>query len=226
MSKINLANSTKEKPNFLQNIIKEKYPNFTIDKNLNIQITIPKETNVYIIDDLNKNIDISIEFIIKKNSTLNYQSILANNILKSINKELQFNLIENGAKALIEYKHLGNNNLLKIKTNQNHLASNTTSNLIIKCVLNENSKLFCNNTIYIDKKLQEIQAKQINKNLLLSSKNVQITSSPQLKVYSKEGKCKHGATISKLNKEHLFYLQSRGIKQEKAKDILVNAFLF
>ena len=70
---------------------------------------------------------------------------------------------------------------------------------------------------------QKTDAQQTNKNLLLSDSAL-MNSNPQLEIYADDVKCAHGSTSGQLDQEAVFYLQSRGIKEEKAKLILINGF--
>ena len=70
---------------------------------------------------------------------------------------------------------------------------------------------------------QKTDAKQTNKNLLLSD-DATATAKPQLEIYADDVKCTHGATIGQLNDESIYYLRSRGIGLEKARRMLVHAF--
>jgi Fe-S cluster assembly protein SufD len=63
-----------------------------------------------------------------------------------------------------------------------------------------------------------------NANLMLT-KNVKMHTRPILDIHTKEIQCTHGCTISNINKEHMYYLQSRGFDKDSAKDILVESFL-
>jgi len=80
------------------------------------------------------------------------------------------------------------------------------------------------NIIIVEKDLIKVRAEQLNKNLVLNRK-VHTVSYPKLRIYSQDVACKHGATISKINPDEVFYLQSRGIEAPVAEQILVNAFL-
>ena len=63
-----------------------------------------------------------------------------------------------------------------------------------------------------------------NANLMLT-KNVKMHTRPILDIHTKEIQCSHGCTISNINKDHLYYLQSRGFSRDNANDILVDSFL-
>jgi Fe-S cluster assembly protein SufD len=70
---------------------------------------------------------------------------------------------------------------------------------------------------------QKTDAKQTNKNLLLSD-DASADAKPQLEIYADDVKCTHGATVGQLNEESIYYLRSRGIGLETARRMLVHAF--
>ena len=80
-----------------------------------------------------------------------------------------------------------------------------------------------NGTIYVHKAAQKSNAKQTNKNLLLSPE-AWINTKPQLEIYNNDVKCGHGSTIGRLDEEALFYLRCRGIGLEQARSLLTYAF--
>jgi Fe-S cluster assembly protein SufD len=75
----------------------------------------------------------------------------------------------------------------------------------------------------VHKDAQKTDAKQTNKNLLLSEDAV-INTKPQLEIYADDVKCTHGTTIGQLDQEAIFYLRSRGIDLEAARGLLTYAF--
>jgi Fe-S cluster assembly protein SufD len=77
--------------------------------------------------------------------------------------------------------------------------------------------------IVVHKAAQKTDAKQTNRNLLLSD-DAQIDTKPQLEIYADDVKCTHGATIGQIEENALFYLQSRGISEAEAKKLLLMAF--
>jgi Fe-S cluster assembly protein SufD len=70
---------------------------------------------------------------------------------------------------------------------------------------------------------QKTDAKQTNKNLLLSD-DATVDTKPQLEIYADDVKCTHGATVGQLNDESIFYLRSRGIGADTARRMLIHAF--
>jgi Fe-S cluster assembly protein SufD len=77
--------------------------------------------------------------------------------------------------------------------------------------------------IVVHKDAQKTDAKQTNRNLLLSD-DAQIDTKPQLEIYADDVKCTHGATIGQIEENALFYLQSRGISEAEARKLLLMAF--
>ena len=77
--------------------------------------------------------------------------------------------------------------------------------------------------IIVHKDAQKTDAKQTNRNLLLSD-DAQIDTKPQLEIYADDVKCTHGATIGQIEENALFYLRSRGIDERAARKLLLLAF--
>ena len=77
--------------------------------------------------------------------------------------------------------------------------------------------------IVVHKDAQKTDAKQTNRNLLLSAQ-AQIDTKPQLEIYADDVKCTHGATIGQIEENPLFYLRSRGIDEASARRLLLLAF--
>ena len=70
---------------------------------------------------------------------------------------------------------------------------------------------------------QQTDSKQTNNNLLLSE-SARADSQPQLEIYADDVKCTHGATLGPIDHDHLFYLQSRGLSREEARQLLTYGF--
>ena len=77
--------------------------------------------------------------------------------------------------------------------------------------------------IVVHKDAQKTDAKQTNRNLLLSD-NARIDTKPQLEIHADDVKCTHGATIGQIEEEQLFYLRSRGFSEAEARNTLLYAF--
>jgi Fe-S cluster assembly protein SufD len=92
-----------------------------------------------------------------------------------------------------------------------------------KGVLAGSAKAVFNGRIVVRPDAQKTDAKQSNKNLLLSDRAV-VHTRPQLEIYANDVRCTHGATIGRLDETSLFYLRTRGIGRDNARDLLIHAF--
>jgi len=104
-----------------------------------------------------------------------------------------------------------------------HLAAYTMSEMHYKGILDKKSQAVFNGKVYVAADAQKIQSNQSNHNLLLSTQ-AQVATKPELEIYADDVKCAHGATVGQLDKDALFYLQSRGIDEKTALQILNRAF--
>jgi Fe-S cluster assembly protein SufD len=90
-------------------------------------------------------------------------------------------------------------------------------------VVNGNAHSIFNGKIFVRKDAQKIDSFQENRNLLLSRDGL-VNTKPQLEIFADDVLCSHGATIGQLDPEEVFYLQSRGMTEQKAKEVLTYAF--
>ncbi|MEA5508231.1 Fe-S cluster assembly protein SufD [Crocosphaera sp. UHCC 0190] len=98
-----------------------------------------------------------------------------------------------------------------------------TTHQLHKCIIDGNGHGVFNGKIFVPKPAQVTNATQLNRNLLLSSK-ARINTKPELQITADNVKCSHGATISQLEADELFYLQSRGLNETDARHLLIDAF--
>ena len=104
-----------------------------------------------------------------------------------------------------------------------HAQPHCNSHEYYNGILDGRSKGVFHGRILVQRPAQKTDAKQTNKNLLLSDEATADTK-PQLEIYADDVKCTHGATIGQLNEESIFYLRSRGIPAERARRMLIHAF--
>jgi Fe-S cluster assembly protein SufD len=104
-----------------------------------------------------------------------------------------------------------------------HRVSNCTSREMYKGVLDGKSTGVFFGRVRVEKDSQKTDARQSNKNLVLSA-DATINTRPQLEIYADDVKCSHGATIGQLDETALFYLRSRGIGPDEARQMLTFAF--
>lgn len=104
-----------------------------------------------------------------------------------------------------------------------HAQPHCASHEYYNGILGGNSKGVFHGRILVRQAAQKTDAKQTNKNLLLSDAAT-VDTKPQLEIYADDVKCTHGATIGQLNEESIFYLRARGIGAETARQMLIHAF--
>jgi len=104
-----------------------------------------------------------------------------------------------------------------------HVQPHCASHEYFNGILDDKSKGVFHGRIYVHPLAQKTDAKQTNKNLLLSD-DATADTKPQLEIYADDVKCTHGATIGQMNDESIFYLRSRGIGTEMARRMLIHAF--
>lgn len=109
-------------------------------------------------------------------------------------------------------------------TMQHHAAVGTTSNLLVKSILSDCSMFSYDGSIFVDQVAQKTDAYQRNENLLLD-KSARARSEPALEILANDVRCTHGATIGTIDKEELWYLATRGIAGEQAREMIATGFL-
>jgi Fe-S cluster assembly protein SufD len=114
-------------------------------------------------------------------------------------------------------EHVGNEVLMI------HASADCQSNQLFKHILSNTSTGAFTGRIVVEKGAQKTAAYQRSSNILLHPK-AKMNICPQLEIYADDVKCSHGATVGQLDAEALFYLRSRGIGEEEAKKMLLQAF--
>ena len=129
-----------------------------------------------------------------------------------------------GAECLINGLFVGNqrqhlDNYMYVE----HSSPHSSSRQFYNGILDGAAHGVFHGRIVVHKNAQKTDAKQTNRNLLLSD-NAQIDTKPQLEIYADDVKCTHGATIGQIEDNALFYLRSRGIDEVSARRFLLAAF--
>ncbi|TAL60656.1 MAG: Fe-S cluster assembly protein SufD [Bacteroidetes bacterium] len=104
-----------------------------------------------------------------------------------------------------------------------HNKPNCRSNQLYKGILDGRSTGIFNGKIFVERDAQKTNAYQSSKNILLSDAAA-INTKPQLEIYADDVKCSHGSTTGQLNEEAMFYLRSRGLSEDSARNLLLFAF--
>ncbi|MES2221173.1 MAG: Fe-S cluster assembly protein SufD [Acidobacteriota bacterium] len=104
-----------------------------------------------------------------------------------------------------------------------HVSPHCNSRQFYNGILDGHAHGVFHGRIVVHQEAQKTNAKQTNRNLLLSD-SAQIDTKPQLEIYADDVKCTHGATIGQIDEHALFYLRSRGIDEQAARGLLLFAF--
>lgn len=132
-------------------------------------------------------------------------------------EEERANCLMNGIYVPTEGQHVDHHTMV------HHLVPNCSSDQDYKGILTGRSRAVFNGKVIVAKDAQHTDAKQQNKNLLLSA-NAEIDTKPQLEIFADDVLCSHGATVGQLDEEALFYLATRGIGRIEASHYLIQAF--
>lgn len=104
-----------------------------------------------------------------------------------------------------------------------HAEPHTASHQLHKCIVDGRARAIFNGQILVAPGAQGTDARQQSRNLLLSA-TARVDTKPQLEIYADDVKCSHGATVGALDPEELFYLQSRGMNADDARNLLTYGF--
>ena len=112
----------------------------------------------------------------------------------------------------------------EIRTSINHLIENTKSYQLIKSVSENDTKAVYQGKIFVNSKAQKTDGYQLSKAILLDEKT-EFNAKPELEIYADDVKCSHGSASGSLDDNSIFYLMSRGLNYNEAKELLINGFL-
>jgi len=134
------------------------------------------------------------------------------------------NLVGQGSVGKMSGFYFANNQQhLDHDTQQNHLAPNTTSDLLFKGALLDKSRSVWQGMIYVAPEATKTDGYQANRNLILSDQ-ARADSIPGLEILTDDVRCTHGATVGKIDEEQIFYLESRGLPRIQAERLVVEGF--
>ncbi len=143
---------------------------------------------------------------------------------------LRTTLAEEGARALMQgFTFAVDHQHIDQSTYQHHLAPNTHSDLLFRTVLRDAARTVFYGMIRAEREAVAMEGYQANHNLLLShggdGEHAHAHAIPGLEILCDDVKCSHGATLSRINPEQLFYLQGRGLPREEAERLIVQGFM-
>ncbi len=172
----------------------------------------------------NKNIKYSFNNIEQDKNSISETFILSSgsNFCKN---EINCNLNGEYSSAFVNgIFSINNNKHHEIRTIINHLTENTKSYQLIKSVLEDSSRAVYQGKIFVNSKAQKTDGYQLSKAILLN-KDSEFNAKPELEIYADDVKCSHGSASGSLNEDSIFYLMSRGLNYQQARELLINGFL-
>lgn len=119
---------------------------------------------------------------------------------------------------------IGDGSHIDVTTSLVHEAPDTISNEIFRNVATGNGKGVFQGEIKVAKLAQKTDARMACNTLLLSD-DAEFSAKPELEIFADDVQCAHGATVTDILDEHLFYLRARGISERDARALLVKAFV-
>ena len=138
--------------------------------------------------------------------------------------EIRINQLEGDAKTYIKGIQITKKNeQIATYTKMQFNGPNGILDQINKSLADDQSHAVFEGVIVVPKIAQKTDASQLSRNLLLS-KHAKIDTKPQLEIIADDVKCKHGATISQLNEEELFYMRSRGLTLAEASKLQLGSY--
>jgi Fe-S cluster assembly protein SufD len=105
-----------------------------------------------------------------------------------------------------------------------HSQPHGTSRQLYKGIIDHKASAVFLGKVLVERDAQKTQASQSNRNILMS-RDAKVNSKPQLEIYADDVACSHGSTTGQIDKEALFYLQSRGINRRNAEVLLLSAYM-
>ncbi len=135
----------------------------------------------------------------------------------------RLHLAEGAEASLDGLALLGGTQVADTQSFIHHAAPHATSRQLHKCVVDGQARAIFNGSIRVAPGAQQTDAHQQSRNLLLSA-TAKVDTRPQLEIYADDVKCSHGAAVGQLDPDELFYLQSRGLSPEDARNLLTYGF--
>lgn len=137
---------------------------------------------------------------------------------------MEIDLVEPGAEGYMsgfffadDHQHMDHD------TQQNHLAPHTTSDLLFKGAVKDSARSVWQGLIYVAPGAQGTDGYQANRNLVLNP-GARADSIPGLEIMANEVRCTHGATVSRIDEEQVFYMRTRGLTRPQAERLLIEGF--
>ncbi len=189
-----------------------------------LDIVINKDSNVrlsFIAEDEMKSSNINIT--VKNNATLN--GYFADFAEKTLDLHCKVNLVEEGATCTYKVASLtAGDDRKTVDISIDHVSPKTYGKFDCYGICKDNGKILVDGTSHVFKGAIKSKAQQ-NSKIMVFDESSDATVKPVLKIDENDLQASHGAVVGKINDEHLFYLTSRGLSVETAKELITWGYL-
>ena len=198
----------------LNNIKDVKELNIVINRDSNVTLSFIAEEEMQA-----SNINITV----KGNATLN--GYFADFAKKTLNLHCKVNLVEEGASCTYRVATLvaGDDRKL-VDVSIDHISPKTYGKFDCYGICKDNGKITVAGTSHVFKGAVKSKAQQ-NSKIMVFDESSDAIAKPVLKIDENDLEASHGAVVGKINDEHLFYLTSRGLSEETAKELITWGYL-
>ncbi len=164
--------------------------------------------------------DVDVEITVEESGFIEYYFVLCG----GSDVRVTVSLIGAHAEAKVIGLVPGVGKKVNIQTLQHHMAHHTTSNLLVKSLVDTGQHFSYKGYIVVDPVAQKTDAYQRNENILLSA-DAHAETAPGLEIEANDVRCTHGATVGQIDPEQLWYLGTRGVSPADAKKLIATGFL-
>lgn len=164
--------------------------------------------------ELHKNIEVV--------SDINSQVIFSQFSLNSKVNVTEIKLAEN-VEAKINSFYYGNSNNFYLLSKAHHLSPHSSSDIIVRGAVSNGANIISDGLVKIDRRASKSKGFQNMRGLILDRQS-SISSEPILEIENNDVSCSHGSSISQINEDILFYMQSRGISKKDAVNLVLEGF--
>ncbi|HEV8289361.1 MAG TPA: SufD family Fe-S cluster assembly protein [Candidatus Norongarragalinales archaeon] len=137
----------------------------------------------------------------------------------------EFQLVGRGGEAhAADMVYADHDRQAQISTRLLHVAGDTNSSLRMKGVMRDNSRVYADGLARIEKNAARSNS-YVSEHALLIDKGAKCDAIPSLEIENNDVKCAHSASVSQIDPQQLFYVQSRGVAREQAREEIAQGFL-
>ncbi|MAF51291.1 MAG: hypothetical protein CMH64_04340 [Nanoarchaeota archaeon] len=207
--------------NFVLNIPEDSKEEIklNLDKEVEIKIIVGKSSEVKVVSFSKKNKNVEID--VDDNGKIDWIDFSLGEGVKSYVKTNLNGINSEGNSLNIVFGD--NSSEFELDNKVVHKGNNSKSDMVVRAVMNEKAKVMQTGLVKVSKNAVNCEGYQ-KSDVILLSEDAYAEAVPNLEIENNEVKCSHGATVSQIDEDKLFYLQSRGLSLKEAKRVIVEGF--